>query len=518
MNAEIAIRRMTSFVSDSTLRMGNLLAPAWRMLMLSPADEGISPKKSLCVSVEREGLSIAYGSRFMSRISVNQVRRYPMELWVYPEAEDVASTVSLTVADLKARRAEITLCIPKAWAVIATTELPATVKENLSDVISYELDRITPFSSEEAFFDFRVVGEDADKVKVLVAAAKRNVVAPYLDALKEKGLKVSGLTVSLSSLGALCRYSLKHEDLVYMDVGRSSYEGGALASGSLVASCMGTFSSDDDGARVDTIAREIGNLLASASSDGATVDVVLALHDDVRQLGGLLKDQVSAPLRILGEEALELKLRGQEKGTSFVAIGGVVEAMWPKAETLNLLDMGHHEKPRNPKAFTIVLLLGIVALIALYSVAPVRIEEKRLEEINRQISSRKEEVRKVEALKKDIETLSAEVKTIDTFKDSKPMALTMIKELTAILPKSAWLTRVRLAETTVEIEGYAAMATELLPKIEASKYFSKVEFASPTFRDARLNSERFIIKAEIEGTKKLEPEKGKGEVQKGEKK
>ncbi|MGE5239923.1 MAG: PilN domain-containing protein [Chloroflexota bacterium] len=518
MNAEIAIRKVTSFVSGSTLRMGNILAPAWRVLMLSPADEGISAKKCLCVSVEREGLSIAYGSRVMSRISVNQVRRYPMELWVYPEAEDVASTVSLTVADLKARRAEITLCIPKAWAVIATTELPATVKENLSDVISYELDRITPFSSEEAFFDFKVVSEDADKVKVLVAAAKRNVVAPYLEALKEKGLKVSGLTVSLSSLGALCNYSLKREDLVYMDVGRNSYEGGALAGGSLVASCMGTFASEDDSARVDIIAREVGNLLASANSDDAAADVVLALHDDVRQLGGMLKDHVSAPVRILGEETLALKLPGQEKGTSFVAIGGVVEALWPKTRPLNLLNMGHHEKPRTPKILTIILLLGIVALLVLYSVAPVRIEDKRLEEINRQISARKEEVKKVEALKKDIETLSAEVKTIDTFKDSKPMALMMLRELTTILPKSAWLTRVRLAETTVEIEGYAATATELLPKIETSKYFSKVEFASPTFRDARLNSERFIIKAEIEGAKKPEPEKGKGEAQKVEKK
>jgi hypothetical protein len=45
-----------------------------------------------------------------------------------------------------------------------------------------------------------------------------------------------------------------------------------------------------------------------------------------------------------------------------------------------------------------------------------------------------------------------------------------------------------------------------------------VEFASPTFRDARLNSERFIIKAEIEGVKKRETEKAKGETQKSEKK
>jgi hypothetical protein len=35
--------------------------------------------------------------------------------------------------------------------------------------------------------------------------------------------------------------------------------------------------------------------------------------------------------------------------------------------------------------------------------------------------------------------------------------------------------------------------------LEASKFFQKVEFASPTFRDARLNTDRFQIKMELEG-------------------
>jgi Tfp pilus assembly protein PilN len=82
--------------------------------------------------------------------------------------------------------------------------------------------------------------------------------------------------------------------------------------------------------------------------------------------------------------------------------------------------------------------------------------------------------------------------------------LNILKELTTVLPKTSWLTRVRITETNVEIEGYAGSATELLPKLEASPFFKKAEFASPTFRDARMNSDRFIIKMEIEGIKKAE--------------
>jgi len=63
---------------------------------------------------------------------------------------------------------------------------------------------------------------------------------------------------------------------------------------------------------------------------------------------------------------------------------------------------------------------------------------------------------------------------------------------------------VRITQTTVELEGYASSATGLLPKLEASQYFKKAEFASPTFRDTRMNADRFNIKTELKGVKKDE--------------
>jgi general secretion pathway protein L len=135
----------------------------------------------------------------------------------------------------------------------------------------------------------------------------------------------------------------------------------------------------------------------------------------------------------------------------------------------------------------------------LYIIAPLKIEEKRVIEIDRQIALRKDEIKKIVALKKEIEAVKTELSAISDFKQGKPMALNILKELTAILPKNTWLSRVRITETTVELEGYSASATGILSKLEASSYFKKVEFASPTFRDARMNADRFNIKMEIEG-------------------
>jgi hypothetical protein len=72
------------------------------------------------------------------------------------------------------------------------------------------------------------------------------------------------------------------------------------------------------------------------------------------------------------------------------------------------------------------------------------------------------------------------------------------------LPKSVWLTRVHINDTNVTIEGYATSATDILPRIEASPYFAKVEFSSPTMRDAKMNMDRFVIRMELEGMKKEE--------------
>jgi general secretion pathway protein L len=185
----------------------------------------------------------------------------------------------------------------------------------------------------------------------------------------------------------------------------------------------------------------------------------------------------------------------------------VIESLWPEAGGLNLLGRGRQTTDKHPVALTVILAVVVIALCALYLVVPIRIEGAKLAEMDRQIALRKDEIKKVEALKRDVAALEGDIAAINNFKANRPMVLNILKELTTVLPKTAWLTRTRVTETTVDIEGYAGSATELIPKLEASLYFTKTEFASPTFRDARMNADRFTIKMEIEGAKKAEGEK-----------
>jgi Tfp pilus assembly protein PilN len=140
--------------------------------------------------------------------------------------------------------------------------------------------------------------------------------------------------------------------------------------------------------------------------------------------------------------------------------------------------------------------------------APLHQKEQEVAAIDREISKRKEEIKKIESLRKEYDGLQEELNLAVSYRQTKPNIFQILKELTLILPKSVWLTRVRIYDTHVMIEGYASSAAGLLPKIEASPEFARVEFASPTLRESTMNMDRFVIRMTIEGMEKEEP-KGK---------
>lgn len=504
LNQAEAIRRATAIASGVTETLRKLGGLLWGYLALSLDDDRIAPKKNICVSIEGSDACVTYGSRFLSRITVRGAKRHSFSGHDYVQPQDLASSAALTASDLAAAKAGITLSIPKAWAIIRTVELPSAVKENLPEVISYELDRLTPFSAEDAYYDFQVLEETEGKIVIVIAAARSEIITPYLEAFREKGFSVDAITVSLSGIGSLIHLREKG-DFVFVDVRQDVYEGALCHNGIVREVFTGNCSAVEEKDKAEKIMDSIGSV-RSRGKQGKEPRIVLLLNDQSPTLKELLKVRAPGPVTVLNETDIGLKLPVPGQDLSYASVGGVVESLTPGHAGLNLLDKGRHEKTKSPMGLTAVLVMLLIVLWVLQIVTPFRTEGKRLAEIDRQISLKKDEVRKVEALKKEIDALNKDIETIIGFKEDKPLVLNVIRELTSVLPKTTWLTRVRVTETTVEIEGYASSATELLPKLEASKLFRKSEFASPTFRDARMNADRFVIKMEIRGVKKTAAE------------
>jgi Tfp pilus assembly protein PilN len=470
------------------------------VFFLSPADDRISFKKTLCLAVEKGEVSVAFGFRFFSRISSIRAKKYLMDENEYPSPEFLASCLSLARAELRAENCRLTLSLPKAWAVIKTVEYPCSVLENLSNVIAFELDRITPFTPENAYFDFQVFKEDAEKVNILVAAIRMDLVEPYLKAIQEKGSKVDQISVNLLGLGTLCRYRYKTDRVLFVGIDEKQYEGLIYLLNSTLKVFSGVLPGREEKDIVARIQQEIESLNPIPGDSGSPEETIFYLKDISPPLKDEIKSRMVGPVQFLDEADMGLESRGRKQGKlPYLAVGGILESLWSRSMGINLLLKGLHKKSKPPLGITLLLVLALLVLFGIYWMAPIGVEKERLQNIEKQIAAKKVELKKVNSLKQEIEAVYKEVRLINDFKQSKPLSSNILKELTLVLPKNTWLTRVRIFESQVNIEGYSPSATLLISKLEASALFKKVEFSAPTFRDPRQNMDRFQIKMELEG-------------------
>lgn len=495
MNLSLNKLKILSPYWTSLTRLGRSLG---KILFLSPADETIAYKKILCLAIERGEISVAVGSKFLSRIKILGIKKYPASEGDFPPPQFLASSLDLAVAELRVEKYPFILSIPKGWAIIKTVEYPATVLENLSEVISFELDRITPFTPESAYFDYRVLKQEEERVFILMAAARANLIDPYLKVIQEKGFKVEGLTINLLGSSTLCRYLRKSDQSLFAEIDKNHYQGALSLSETSLEVFSGSIVNESEKTKVELINTEIESLHPFLGQKETGGEIIFYLKDKSPTLRESIKTQLRRPVSFLDELDLGFGPLGKErKQIPYTAIGGVLESLWPKSWGMNLLTKGLRRKSKPPWVITLLLVLTLGGLVGIYWATPVELETKRLHTIEKQITLKKNEVKKVDSLKKEIELVSGEISLINDFKQSKLLCLNILKELTVLLPNNVWLTRVRVFESQVSIEGYSPSATLLIPKLDGSKLFKKVEFAAPTFKDPKQNMDRFQIKMEL---------------------
>jgi Tfp pilus assembly protein PilN len=490
--ASAAINKVGSFLA----RIGEYV---WRILSFSPADPAIAYRKMLCVSLDAQGASLVLGTRFLSRLKIRDQRPLSFEEEGNPPPEALASSVAVYLTERNALKTEIALSVPKPWAVIKTVEFPVSTLENLPAVVASELDRITPFTPEEVYYDFKIQSRNEEKVSLLVIAARADRIDPYLEAFREKGLRVGGITVHLAGMETLWRYQALGPEACFLEIQGKGYEGALFQNRGISAVLTGSFDSVEEKEKTEQIVETLEKLPPNHALTSPPRPVFFHLANSQPTIKEMLKVRLTRPFFFSDEMNLRLPLPGNRRDVSYPALGGWLSFLWRGAENLDLLTRGVRTAVKTPFWLTIPLLLGLMGLTAFYWIAPVKIETQRLALIDKQITQKKGEVKKVEALKKEVDAVTRELNIISDFKNSRQMAIGVLKELTVLIPKDAWLTRVRVSEKQVNIEGYAPSATVLVPKLEASSYFEKVEFSSPTYRDPKLNQDRFQIKMEIEG-------------------
>ncbi len=90
------------------------------------------------------------------------------------------------------------LLLDSKWVLHKELKLPVAAETNLNQVLTFEMDRQTPFRASEVYFDWRMLpaGNEAGEIRLDLLVAPRRVVDPLLEKLAARGLAPAGIDVA----------------------------------------------------------------------------------------------------------------------------------------------------------------------------------------------------------------------------------------------------------------------------------------------------------------------------------
>jgi general secretion pathway protein L len=112
---------------------------------------------------------------------------------------DLAHTSTLpgiTGVPEQERPRSIELCLPREAVLTRAVSFPPQVRANLSQVIRYELDRLSPFESKDVVFDFvaQSGSKAADRLRLDLALCRRDQVDGWITHLETLGAPIDRIT------------------------------------------------------------------------------------------------------------------------------------------------------------------------------------------------------------------------------------------------------------------------------------------------------------------------------------
>ncbi len=107
-------------------------------------------------------------------------------------------TIREIISDAKLRSAKVVIRLPRGSALRRAVDLPSPTLENLREVLSFEMDRHTPFESDEVYFDYHVVAHDREnkQIKVDLVVMAKDVADRAISLVRGWGLHPDRLTLA----------------------------------------------------------------------------------------------------------------------------------------------------------------------------------------------------------------------------------------------------------------------------------------------------------------------------------
>ncbi len=389
------------------------------------------------------------------------------------------------------------LCLPRAQAACNRILLPAAARENLAQVLEYEIEHLVPLPRDQVFFDYSVRPLGEERLEVLLTCIPREVVRVNLEALEDAFVRPRGIVLTSTAIAdylAFCRGETQ-APLGLLIGGEEVVELALVTNGRLVASQL------LPAARAAAPA-ELSRSLARQLADGFVSAEDVQLY---RWELGNGSNGAGSALPAIGEGNLASLAAGrldappeffeEPERALLPAVGAALDAVREGSVPVNLLPVeGRRRSDEGLSLVTVVLVAVLGVLLLVWGGSALVKDELLRRQVRDQLAAVNPQVRQVKALQDEIAEMQRQLDILSGGQDRH--ATVLLKELSDIVPSDAYLTSMNLRGGRLTLDGFARSASDLIAALEKSKHFKNVSFTSPTTRAG--DKDRFSLVAEIE--------------------
>jgi Tfp pilus assembly protein PilN len=401
---------------------------------------------------------------------------------------------------------KVSISIPREKVVARFIRLPAATRENLRRVLEYEASKYTPFDKEEIYFDYHLLKEEKDWLHLFAVFIKKEEVDYYLSFLKKVGIQPISIQIPSAAAINLFFYHKtmdQNEIAVLLDVTEPFFEMNLLQGGDWKESFHLPLPPEDKESKIISTFKRSG--LKNEDFSKSTF-FVYGLDAAEKMLPSLRESDEIKGTALPPLHRVEAETGAARPDKIFSSIGVPLKGLTQTRLDLNLLPLQMRKKMREigKPLFTILASLALALSLA-WGIGVFIRYRNELNDINAEIKKRKPGVEAIEKLQKQKNDLGKEIAEFEKIRSGEVSKIEILRELTQLLPNTVWIWNFKYTGKELEISGFADSASDLIPLIDGSPLFEKVEFLSPVTkeRDRRgggdKEKERFKIRARMEG-------------------
>ncbi len=387
------------------------------------------------------------------------------------------------------------LAVTRSLGFFRPVSLPRAAKDNLSQVLSYELDRFLPLGADRLFFDFQVFKTTETEIHLMLMALPQEPVGACLKLLEQAGLKPTSLELApAAAANAFARLGRRlPSGWLLLRPGAGGFELSHIEGKALRSCRLVPVKKREE--IIPLLLAEIERLREEGAAPGALCvsgqkELGLAKDSLMRKAGLAVVTRADLGVQGLPPEA-------QAQDAILPALGAALKGLDTVPLKANLLPAASRQKFGITGFLLTKWLFASVASLLILWIGSVFVQKRvAIYRLDQQLAQLAPEVTEVEKQLTESRTLAGQLKEIRGRVEQAPSKLVLLRELSRLIPEHTWLFNLRVDQRQVEMSGVSRSATGLIPILEKSGWFTKTEFASPINTDASGN-EHFKIKAEV---------------------